>query len=336
MEISDNHLSKSKWTWADQLSSTKFWGVFFFFALITIPNVILTFGFHIFGSDYDIDMHSQTLIMSIRTFSSLGGLWLAWLMIKAKNNTFLYVLSGLLIVGLVYMLVSPTVISISIAFFFLGLIFGVISLWVPSVIAGGRGGSEMFVVSFGIITFFQSLLWSSTTAIVGYLMKDFGTEFLIIVCIGFVAIGLLILVILGVNQFENTAPQARKSIYEPIYRDPATVVLLCLIPFYNVYYILNLSYRLHNEVYSLRPTNGILTPKAAVLIGLFVGALSPMVVASLNTNVIKKMKEEGNSRFYKNWIVILFAFLFVPISFALIQANINKCIDRKQSKVNFG
>ncbi len=64
-----------------------------------------------------------------------------------------------------------SIISLSIYFFLIGLSFGAISLAIPTIISGGKGGSEMFVVSFGLITFFEFVAWTSFSGLFGILVK---------------------------------------------------------------------------------------------------------------------------------------------------------------------
>jgi len=326
METKEKTTNEVTWTWADQISSYKFWGIFLFFIFLLIPNVILNFSFSIFREYYDMSSTEIASAFVFKSFAGLGGLWLAWFMIRMKNHYLLFLYSGFTIIGLLLILFMPSIISLSICFFLIGLSFGAISLAIPAIISGGKGGSEMFVVSFGLITFFEVVAWTSFNGLFGSLFDIIQTPKSYII-IGLVSsiIGTILLLPVKAELF-NIPPPERKKFLTPIHREPVIVALLCLIPLYNIYYILHLSYRLHGEVNQINPTQYILSPRASVWSTLFLSILSPIIVSSLNTNITLKLKENNATRFYKTWAIILWSFIFIPISYALIQSNLNQLL----------
>jgi len=56
----------------------------------------------------------------------------------------------------------------------------------------------------------------------------------------------------------------------------------------------------------------------------------PVMTASLNQSLICKLTEDGKLNYYRNWAVILWTILFVPVSFALAQSNMNKLIGQNR------
>ncbi len=320
-KISTNEVS---WTWADQLSTYKFWGIFLFFIFLLIPNVIMSFSYSIFRESYGMSTSELATAMTFKSFAGFGGFWLAWFMVRMKNHYLLYLFSSLTIIGLLLLLLTPSIISLSISYFLIGLSFGAIALAIPTIISGGKGGSEMFVVSFGLITFFELVAWTSFSGLFGWLFDILNNPKSYII-IGLVSalIGTILLLPVKAELF-NIPPPERKNTLAPIHREPVLVALLCLIPIYNIYYILHLSYRLHGEVNQINPTQNILSPRAAVWCTLFLSILSPIIVSSLNTSLIIKLKENNAPKFYKTWAIILWAFIFTPISYALIQSNLNQ------------
>jgi hypothetical protein len=333
MEIEQKTTNEISWTWADQISSYKFWGIFLFFIFLLIPNVIMNFSFSILREYFGISVTQIGTALAVKSFAGFGGFWLAWFMVRMKNHYLLFLYSGFTIIGLLLFLLVPSIISLSICLFLIGLSFGAISLAIPTIISGGKGGSEMFVVSFGLITFFELVAWTSFNGLFGGLFEILNTpkSFIIIGLIASV-IGTILLIPVKAELF-NIQPQERKKFLTPIHREPVIVALLCLVPLYNIYYILHLSYRFHGEVNQIKPTQDILSPRAAVWCTLLLSILSPIIVSSLNTNLTSKLKENNATRFYKNWIIIFWSFFFIPISYALIQSNINQLLHNNSSGI---
>jgi hypothetical protein len=333
MEKEKISTNEASWTWADQISTYRFWGIFLFFIFLLVPNVIMNFSYSIFRDSYGMSATELGTAMAFKSFAGFGGLWLAWFMVRMKNHYLLYLFSSFTIIGLLLLLLlTPSIIALSISYFLIGLSFGAIALAIPTIISGGKGGSEMFVVSFGLITFFELVAWPSFTGLFGILYDILNTPKSYVI-IGLVStlIGTILLLPVKAELF-NIPPPERKKILTPIHREPVIVALLCLVPLYNIYYILHLSYRLHGEINKINPTQNILSPRAAVWSTLFLSILSPIIVSSLNTNLIIKLKENNVLRFYKTWAIILWAFIFIPISYALIQSNLNQLIQNHSNE----
>jgi predicted MFS family arabinose efflux permease len=235
------------WTWADQISSYKFWGIFLFFILLMIPGLTLGLAFPMFYEDFGMSASQIGTALSIKTFAGFGGLWLAWFMVRLKNHYLLFLYSFVLIIGLMIIIINPSFISILIGLFLIGLSLGAICLAVPSIIAGGRGGSEMFVISFGLIASFEVFASVVFIPFFGRLLDiSHNPRSYIIICLVISFIGTLLLLPVKSDLF-NTSPPERKMFLTPIRREPVIVALLCLVPLYNIYYILNLTYRLENS-----------------------------------------------------------------------------------------
>jgi MFS family permease len=333
MEIEKKTTNAISWTWADQISSYKFWGIFLFFIFLLIPNIIMNYSFSIFRENYGMSSTQIGTAMAFKTFAGFGGLWLAWFMVRMKNHYLLFLYAGLIIIGFILILLMQSNVTLSICLLLTGLGFGAIALAVPTIISGGKGGSEMFVVSFGLITFFELVAWSSFSGLFGTLFEFMNNPN------GYIIIGLVssvigVILLLPVkSELFHTPPPERKKMLTPVHREPATVALLCLVPFYNIYYVLYISYRLHGEVNQMNPTQTILSPRAAVWSSIFLPILSPIILSSLNTNVSLKLKENNASGFYKTWIIILWSFIFTPISYALIQSNMNQLIQNHSASI---
>jgi hypothetical protein len=331
METVKNESNEISWTWADQISTYRFWGILLFFLFMLIPNGILGYTFSIFSVQYHLSSSEIGTLMAIKNFAGFGGFFLAWFMVRLRNHFMLFVYAAILIIGLTVILLFHSFGPMAFGYFLVGLCFGGISLAIPSIIAGGRGGSEPFVISFGIVSFFEISYWTFLSAMYGVVLSDVQhPNLILIIALISAVIGVILLLPVKATLFHGNPPKREFSL-EPTYRDPLVVALLCLIPLFNIYYILYISYRLHGEVNTLKPTQNILSPVAAVWCTLLVSILSPIIVSSLNRSLISKLIEDGKTAWYKNWAVILWSFLFVPVSYGLIQSNLNQLIIQKES-----
>ena len=278
------------------------------------------------SEELGIQFKSIGTLYLVKTLASLGGFWLAWFMVRMKTHNLLYLFSSLTIIGLILIYFIPSMTTLSIFSFLFGLSFGAIVLSIPSLISGGRGGSEMFIVSFGIITFFHVLfpsLFNMLPAIIE------GYRAYILISLASVIIGSVFLIPINSNLFNNN-PSKREFALTPKFRNPTEVALLGIIPIFNIYYIIYLAYRYHGEVNSINPTQNILSPRAAAWCIFLIPFLYPVIMSSLNSSLTPKLLTNGTLKFYKTWVIILWAFLLLPISFALIQSNINKLLDNEE------
>ena len=342
MENTKNALPGTPWTWADQISTYRFWGLLFFTIFLLVPELWINMYLMIFLTDtVGISVPTAGIFFAVKSFSIFIGIWLAWLTIRMKNHYLLYLYSFLVLAGLLLLyLVASSASGLSakvffgiIASLFFGLTFGALILTVQAIISGGRGGSGMFVISYGLILCYilsdDISIPNRLTSI--YELLDNARD-IILFLLGFVIIGTLLLIPVKAILF-NGDPPKREFGLTPKYRNPWIVLLLCLVPGFNIYYIIHLYYRYHGEVNTIYPSQNILSPRAAVwctilLITLFLG---PAMLSSLNTSLTDKLTAEGNQKFYKNRMVILWAFLCLPISFALIQSNLNTAIGTKRN-----
>jgi hypothetical protein len=323
METEQNSANEISWTWADQISSYRFWGLCLFFVFLSFPNSIFALVISFYYKELGIPINSIAILHLVKILASLGGFWLAWFMVRMKNHKLLYLFSSLTIIGLLLVYFIPSMITISTYSFLLGLSLGAIVLSIPSLIIGGRGGSEMFIVSFGIMTFFEVL-----SPNLSYLLSPIieGNKCYILISLGSVILGSVLLLPINKNLF-NTNPPKREFAFTPKFRDPTQVALLGLIPFFNIFYIIYLAYRYHGEVNSINPSQKILSPRAAAWCIFLIPIFYPVIMSSLNSSLIPKLLTNNPIKFYKTWVVILWAFLLLPISFALIQSNVNKLIN---------
>jgi hypothetical protein len=327
MKPEQNSTNEISWTWADQISSYKFWGLCFFFLFLTLSNVVVNTTFSLCNKELGITIEKVGILHLIKTLASLVGFWLAWFLVRMKNHKLLYLFSSLTILGLLLIYSIPSLLTLSVCSFLVGLSFGAIVLSIPTLISNGRGGSEMFVISFGIITFFEV-----TFPFLSYMLPALLLSYkaYILISIAFAVIGSLLLIPIKGDIF-NTNPPIREFAFSPIFRNPTQVALLSIIPIFNIYYFVYLTYRYHGEVNSINPSQNILSPGAAAWFIILIPLLYPVIMSSLNDSMLPKLLNNSGQKFYKTWVIILWAFIFLPVSFALIQSNMNALIKSEVS-----
>jgi hypothetical protein len=273
-------------------------------------------------------MHDIGIALTVKSVAGIFGIWFAWFMVRLKNHYLLFLYSTLVIVGFILILLVPSKLTILLGYFLTGLSYGAIFLAIPVIISGGRGGSKMFVVSFGLVLFLDTLSWNISSTILGSVMHS-SVSYKTFILAGMISaiIGSLLLIPVKPELF-NGAPPKRKSVLQPRFREPVLVALQFFIPLYNIYYIIHLSYRLHGEINSLKPTRNLLSPTGGALCTIFLQILIPIINFSLNNHLIKQ-KKENETRYYDNWLIVLCAFIFAPLSYAFIQANLNRAINSR-------
>ena len=314
------------WTWAEQVSTYRFWGLFLFFLLFFTIQVLSSHSILFLSGYADLDTEQISVFVALLSSSGFAGIWFAWFAVRLKNHYLLFLYGGITIIGLLLGLLIPSPTSLIFAGALIGLGIGATWLTVPSIIAGGRGGAEMFVVSYSLVIFFDRLIpYATLPLFAGFLDKE-ENFFILSLVLAFLGIAFLIPV--KSRLFYTPPPEKKEGThFVPTYRAPWKVALLCLIPVYNIYYTVYLSYRLHGEVNTIHPSRTTLSPRAAAWCTLLLGIiLLPMIAGSLNSNLVSKIISLGKNSYHKSWVVIACSFIIVPVSFALLQANLNKCI----------
>ncbi|MCG8390665.1 MAG: hypothetical protein MJA30_34280 [Cytophagales bacterium] len=319
------------WTWAEQVSTYRFWGLFLFFLCFFTIQVLIGHSVMFLGGYADMDTQQVSVLMALLSFFGFAGIWLAWFAVRLKNHYLLFLYGGITCLGLLLGLLVPSATLLIFAGALIGLGIGAIWLSIPSIIAGGRGGGEMFVVSYGLVIFFERMIPYSTLPLFAGFLDNGENFFILSLVLAFVGMAFL----LPVKPSLFYVPPPEKKVgnhFVPTYRPPWKVALLCLIPIYNIYYTVYLSYRFHGEVNAIYPSRTTLSPKAAAWCTLLLGIiLLPMITGSLNSSLVSKITSLGKSSYHKTWVVIACSFFIVPVSFALLQTNLNKCIQASPS-----
>jgi len=311
------------WTWADQVSSWRFWGLLISYLLaVSLGNAALNMALPFLRKAAGISTAQYGSMVSVRVIATGFGFCLAWIAIKWRPVVSLMFLAVLKVCGLILLFHGATPLWARFAGWVLvGLSTGAISLAVPAIIAGGRCGAEAFLVAFGVVTTFGVIVGSVASYGVGACIDAWGMGCIVYVAVAPVVVGALILLTVRAELFTGQPPD-RGYALTPLKREPITVALLFFVPFYGLYWL----YRAHGEVSAVAPSRTLLSPRGALLGAIFVPFLSLVAMASLIDALNRKRQERGRPRLRSPVEIFLWAFFFTPVAGALIQSGINELL----------
>lgn len=316
----------TRWTWADLQSSYRFWGLVFYFILIASSQYIL----NIYSALYmkqssDLSYSIIGVAFGAQQAGFLFGVILAWMASRMKNYYLLYLFSAFYLLGLVlfcfntanpFLLIAGEVL--------IGLGLGAIILIIPAFIAGAVGSTEAYVLAFGLMATLKLLNNISIAPLAGWLfdMDQLlgNSSYFFAVLVTPPIIGTLLLLPIKAHLF-NVAPPVRQA--TPVaakHRDPALTFLLYFVPFYNIYWFV----QVHAEIRNYTQSATLLTPRGAGWSAFVTALVTPVIFSTLNDNLRAIIESHGQTARYKTWLIILFAFLLPPVSAALIQSQMNE------------
>lgn len=314
---------EANWTWADHIGSYRFWAIMIFLLSITVPSQFWNILFNSFVKDHPI-LTFETIAnaASWHQIATLGGLWPAWLVLRRKNHYFLFVFPAVTVISFLCVRLFPSPTVLLLCAIITGIIVVAMLLVAVGLIAGVKGQMEAIIVCLGTGYVVQSIVVAAFMIVIQKTHAAEAPNVFILMGLVMPVIGSVFLLPLKGNVFESSPP-LRKSEAIPKYRNPSMVLLSYLIPMYNVYHTFSLPHRLHGEVYAINPSRKVLSPRAAAWSTLFLFFLAPIMVSSLNQALLDKVDDKNLSRFHKTRVVVIWAFIFLPVSYALIQDNLN-------------
>ena len=320
--LADKQIS---WTWADQISTYRFWGIFLFYFWSGISLGVLTMYLSVFlSSSLDMRIQQAGIFYSVIGISGLFGLYLGWAASRHKAKAWLIALGILQLVGGLLATIPSLAAVLTLQMLgavLLGLGTGAIALAVPIILANGRGGGETFAIAFGVMYTCAQIGRMQAAVIGGVLMQDFGDMALPTTVAVYVVLGLLFLLPINPALFQEAPPQRGYSL-TPEHRGPFVTAISCLIPFYWLYWL----YRAHGEVASVAPSRSLLSPRASWLASIFVPLLYPVIVTSLMDALNSRAAGLGRASYRRPWVIFLWAFVFPPVAMALVQSAMNKAM----------
>ncbi|WP_131038211.1 hypothetical protein [Pseudomonas jilinensis] len=314
----------TSWSWADQLSSYRFWGLLGYFVLICgVGNFLYSSLIFRFMSLAELPTSSMVVASNIKTFAGIFGFLLAWSAVRSKSHHVFFLYGVLALVGIAFISFSSNVPLLFFGVFLFGLITGAVAIAVPAFLVGPEGRAETFVVAFGVMTAIQ---YASGPLIVPatftFTLDQLNSWVFFLAMVMPIIIAMLLIIPLS-NMLFNAEPPQRGVTLSVKEREPVEVFLLCLlVPFYFLYWV----YRVHGEVRSLGDSSNLLSAKASAWLCVFIPFLYPIMMATVNDHINAATDGTISKKARPTWLIVTLCVLFGPASAALIQADINKAV----------
>lgn len=312
------------WTWADQVSSWRFWGLLLAYLLaVPLADAAMFQSLPFWREIAGLSNAEYGTMLATRHVATAFGLCLAWVAVKWRPTVALALLVALKACGLV-LLFYVNVGSFgtrTVGAVLTGLSTGAIALAVPALIAGGRRGAEAFVVSFGLVFTFGIVAGLLANYAVGAGVGAWGVWGVAYLALVPVVLGLLVLSTVGSGLFAAQPPD-RGYTLKPAARSPVAAALLCVVPPYALYWL----YRTHGEVAAIAPSRDLLSPRAALLGAIFVPFLALFAMTSLIDALNCRRKDLGEPRLRSPITIFVWTLFFAPVAVAMIQSGINRLL----------
>lgn len=324
------------WTWADLLSTYRYWGLFFAYVLtMTAEQAFFSFApavFHglFFSSFGEIESTARLFWIPL-------SLLLSWVAIRTRPKVVLLITGAVTVAAVLaatFLSPSPTL-SLFLEAFTIPLLAYVIFLVFLTLIASSHGSAQTMLIAIGLAwatnVVFSMLLFEG----IGKATELFGSAAAAVIVILLVVGVLLLLPVNGA--FFQGEPPARGRVMEPAERAPIAAALLSLfVPFYLLYWV----YRIHGEEAWLRPSARLLTPRAAawiLVIPVLGGLMFPVMLSTLADHHNEVAAEAGIGRLQRPWAMFLCGLLCGPVAVGVIQSSLNRLVnDKRQAEAQVG
>lgn len=321
MQIEQN-VAEIKWTWADLVSSYRFWALFIFFMAVMMVNASLGFVLSYLRMNYNISNVIIGTSLSVKLLFTIIAIFPAWLASRAKYYYSLYLFAILMVIGLLLLCFAKDGNNlIFIATALLGFSIGSVSLLIPAYIARAVNSVEVFILSFGVISITNMINGVSMPFFMSNLIvQAVAFNSIIILLVIFIIIGTLFLLPVKKCLF-NEQPKVREIKPEtPRYLDSLLTFLLFFVPFYFMFWF----YKVHKDIRNFSQSATLLTPLGACLSACFVPFAMPVMLSILNDVIHQRLLSSGEKGSFKTWLIIIISIVFPPIAAAMIQSEINR------------
>jgi len=319
------------WTWADLLSTYRYWGLFTAYSLaFAATQTLYTFVFARYRELVELRVESFGLVLAwTHVVWILLALLLAWIAIRTRPVRVLLI-AATLATAVSFAALIPGI-SPKLAFFLtytlIPLLSGMLMILFVALLAGSGGGYQTFLVTFGVAWAFGQLLYYGISALTGALVSAYGYASSSWVISVLLLLALICLAFVRQDMFTIDPPQRGRS-FLPVNRDPVAAALLAwFVPFYLVYWL----YRIHGEEAHIRPSRQLLSPRAAAWIAVVPvvdALLFPIMLSTLADQHNEVAEAAGIPRVQRPWAVFLWSVLFAPVAIGLIQSNLNALAGR--------
>lgn len=311
------------WTWADLVSSYRFWALVIFTFCIAFNLMLLSIISPYIMSDFGLTHKDIGLIFFMRTMGFLS-IIPAWIAARIKSYNPLYFFALMICLALLIAYYTGDFLVLIICAFMIGLFSASSALLIAANIAKAVNRIEGFVLVFGLITIIIMVSHILSVPIYQYIITKMGYRYNYIVVFALMVISVLFLLPMQKSLFSNS-PQIRQvKVIDQEYREPMqTFLLFTFIPFYSIYWFVKVHYDIRIYSQSAR----LLTPVAAGWCALLV----PFAMAIMLVNLTDILDEISFQKKRSRCKFIIVSCLFPPIAVALVQDRLNQLLNMNQN-----
>jgi hypothetical protein len=325
MQSPETTAARVSWTWADLVSTYRFWGLFITFVLAgSASSLHYTFVF---------ERYRELGIASIGQLEGISRLFwvplalvLAWVAVRTRPKLVLLIAAGFAAAAILVSLMPefPVELGLVLESLLVPLLSALTFILFPALLAGACGAYQPMLIAFGVAWVFNSLVGSGLGALMGpNILERYGAS-----AMGWVMFTLLLVVVVILipiqRELFTVAPPERGRSLAPANRNPVVAAILtCFVPFYFVYWL----YRIHGEEAYVKPSRKLLSPRAAAWICVIPGIselMIPFILSTLADHNNEVSESTGGGRAQRPWAAFLCGLLVVPVGVGLVQASLNK------------
>ncbi|XKM13444.1 hypothetical protein RCS94_10520 [Orbaceae bacterium ac157xtp] len=306
-----------KWTWADLISSYRFWGLCVFSSLTLFISLIL--HLRVYSMLYNgLDPIDFAALMSLKSVTTVLAIIPAWLASRLKNKMIgLYLFGVFIILGmLVFPLMNDNLFILYSSVFVIYLFIAAIVLLVAGLIAKALDSVEFYILIFGFVAILKFLVECNYSSLLVY-EYSIGDQYLYILGLIIMVIAMLFLLPIRKDPFAENPPIRQVKGVKDTYHDPIAVFFLTIIvPFYFVYWFV----RVHRLIRVYSQSAKLMTPAGAGWSVFFVPFAMPIMLITLN-DVINEQQGEPKKA---NCGLILLSLFLLPFAIAKVQGKLNR------------
>lgn len=319
---------RPSWTWADLVSTYRFWGLAAFFVFSGLASTSPIYAISILRDRYGLSVNDVGAFLSMRTASLVPAFFVAWAAIRTNPKRVLLTLAGIqvLAAAMVAFGWSHNMAALMFEFGFIYLADAVVQFIFPAVIASAMGGGEVFFAAFGVLLLVRQFQYAIIPLLHQAVAPSLGHVDLMTASS---VLGLICLAPVKQTLFSVPPPPRGRSL-EPIYRGPvAAGILSAFVPFYFLYW----SFRAHGEAAHLEPSRSLLSPRAGIWI--WFGVPGPIILAALADH-LNRRAAAWDIRACRTWKIIIWGVFLLPVAIGLLQGLLNRLSAYQQSQAARG
>lgn len=319
MKTDQENTQTEIWTWADMISTYRFWGLLLLLMNVVGAQALLSTIFPLHLQDFhSVSLPQLGTFFSIATMSQVAGFLPAWVASRWHPKWILIGLTALNLLSAPFVLGDIDLqLSLTSAIIF-NFTFGAIIMIIPIILSGGRGGMLTFAFVFGLSTIVSAMGRFSALSSLSPLSDTYGFDTLRWVIVANIGLGLLFLLPTnGVYFLQSPRVRNQQDLIQV--RSPIAVGLFSLIPIVPIYYL----YRFHKEMASVGEEKMIPNAWIGLLVSLF-PFTAPLILTNLVDASSAWLAKMGRDPLRRSWPVTVAGYIFFPVALGLVQDVLNQ------------